>query len=508
MSEEPTTNGNGAEPKLITLEQHKESLRALSSSLVDRALLRNAMGMTHGGKRDTWSVFGYDDVVTTAMYRERYERGGIAKSAIDVMPLAVWRGDGDVFENENPDKTTEFEKQWDELNDQLRVWSTLQRAHVLASLNRFSGILIGAPGDPSTPLPKGAPGSVLYLRPIGGSVDQTERRASVNGVRTAPDASIAVKDYDEDTKSRRFGLPLRYTLLGSAFSESVRSKPVHWTRIVHVPARGFLDGELFGPPGLEAIWNYLLDLDKVEGGGSEAYWLRANAGLHLNVDTKMALASTATPTEREAELTKLREDAEAYVHQMSRMMRTRGVDVNQLGSDVADFSQPQDAILTLIAGTLRIPKRILTGSEMGKMASEQDRDNWNDVVSDCRTDYAQPVVLRPFVQRLIDFGYLATPKEWDVEWPDEGAMTLPEKMTSASQMADINQKMGETVYTQNEIREFTDYEPFTEDELAEMAEAKAEEAAVAFERSQEAAQVEGITDAIKSGANITIAVKR
>lgn len=499
--EQPThDNNNGAGVAPVAAE-----LRALASAMTERLALARVLGATHGGKRDIYGVLGYDDTITTMQYRARYERGGIAKTAVDAMPTAVWRGNGEIFEDEDPDNETEFEKQWKALNDQHHVWSTLQRAHVLASLNRFSAILIGTPGSLEAPLPKGQPGTVLYLRPIGGNIDNSSpsnnTRTSVN---SAPDASITVKKYDEDPRSRRFGLPLNYSLLGAAFSESVRSLSVHYTRIVHIPSRGFLDNELFGPPVLEAVWNYLLDLEKVEGGGAEAFWLRANKIRQIDVDKKMTLNPDSK--QADAELTALREQIELLDHQLSRTIRTRGVNINDLGSDVADFSGPQGAILSLIAGTLRIPQRVLIGSEAGSMASDQDRDNWNDQVSDCRTDYAHPIVLRPFINRLIEFNYLPTPAQWEPEWPDEGAMTIVETFDAAAKLAEVNNKMGEIVVTQNEVREFLNYEPFTDAELQQMKEDKADEAAAATERMQGDETVDKLEAAIRNGGTLTFAV--
>src|ERR1019366_8703222 len=100
------------------------------------------------------------------------------------------------------------------------------------------------------------------------------------------------------------------------------------------------------------------DLDKCTGGGAEAFWLRANAGLHLDIDKDMAL-----PQAKDT-VAALKEQAEDYQNQQTRWLRTRGVTVSHLGSNVANFSGPADAILTQIAGTRKMPKRILTGSEM------------------------------------------------------------------------------------------------------------------------------------------------
>jgi hypothetical protein len=421
-------------------------LRAAETNILfERAALSRVLGMTFGDKRDVYGVLGYKGTITASEYRAKYARGGIAGRVVDAKPKAVWRGVGDLYEDEDPEKHTPFEEAWTTLNKTLNIWSTLQRAHILASLGSFSVILIGAAGDLSTELPRSTNAKgIFYLTPFGGGVVNNTRGA---GGADILGADVTIKDWDKNSTSPRFGQPLTYQLKRTNIDTPDTQRPVHWSRMVHIPAEGFLDDAIYGPPTLESVWNYLDDLDKVVGGGAEAFWLRANQGIQLDVDKKMDLAAA------QASLEELKKQAEMYEHQMTRMLRTRGVNVNTLGSDVADFKNPADVILTLIAGTAGIPKRILTGSEMGELASSQDRDNWNDQIKDCRTSYASPVLVRPLVDRLIKYGYLPTPKQYEVEWPDTAAMTEVEQLDAATKMIGLNDH-GEIVVTANEVREY------------------------------------------------------
>lgn len=211
-------------------------------------------------------------------------------------------------------------------------------------------------------------------------------------------------------------------------------------------AENLLDNETSGLPTLERVFNLLIDLQKITGGGAEAFWLRANQGMQLDVDKDAKLDPD--------ELTKLASQAEEYKHQITRMLRTKGVDVKTLGSDVANFSNQADAVLTQIAGSKGIPKRILTGSEMGELASSQDRDNWNDQVNGRQKFHAGPYIVRPLVDRLIAYGYLPTPKKsYAVRWPHVQALTAAERSAGAKSWADTNRAQGETVFTPDEIRD-------------------------------------------------------
>jgi len=415
-------------------------IRAAASVLVERIQWMRQAGITFEGMRDLYEVLGYDRTITAKNYRERYERGGIATRAVDALPKATWRGDGELVENDDPEQQTTFEQDWWKLNDQHHVWSTFLRVDILATLGRYAVLLIGAPGDLSTELPRGRPGGLLYLTPFA-------------------EEYAKIESFVEDAKDPRFGKPKTYFLKRTDFSSPDLQKPVHWSRIVHIPSEGFLDDDVYGPPALKSVWNYFDDLEKVVGGGSEAFWLRANQGLHVDIDKKMDLETAKGSIEN------LKEQLDNYIHHISKLIRTRGATVKSLGSDVADFSKPADTILTLISGTRGIPKRILTGSEMGELASSQDRDNWHDQIKDRRTSYAGPVIVRGTIDRFLKYSYLSQPKEYSIRWPTIQNLNDTERMDLAAKAMSLNDH-GVTVVLPNEVRDqILEWEPLDEEDL-------------------------------------------
>lgn len=420
-----------------------DELRALTSVLIERMQFARAAGLSFGGDRDMYKILGYDEIITPAQYRARYRRGGLAKRIIEAYPKATWRGGVELVEDEDPKKKTAFEQACRDLDARLKMFSVLQRTDILASLSTFAALLIGAAGDLSTELPRGAPEKLLYLTPFmgGGGTDSTGGRQT--NMQMGADATIA--EFDLNPQSERFGLPVTYQLKRVDITSENFQKPVHWTRIVHV-AEGLLEDEVYGVPCLEPVWNLLDDLDKVTGGGAEAFWLRANQGMHLNVDKDVSMS--------EADRVELKKQADGSSNQLRRMIRTRGVDVTPLGSDVANFAAPADAIITQISGTKAIPKRILSGSEMGELASSQDRNNWKDQVSMRQTAYAEPYILRQLVDRLIKDGYLPTPKTpYQVRWSSIEVLMAEEKYAGAAAWANTNATQGAPVFTAEEIRD-------------------------------------------------------
>lgn len=423
------------------LQEVTPGWRGLVSSLFSRMQFFQALGLTFDGKRDYYKLFGYKPILNSYDYRDRFARGGIAARIVEAYPKATWRGGAEICEDDDPKVDTAFEQAFEALNERLRIWSVLQRGDILAGLSQFSVVLIGAPGELEQELPKGNPDKLLYMTPFSGGIGTTAMAMS-SGSAAFLDATIA--EFDEDPKSPRFGLPLTYQLRRVDISAPQLTRPVHWSRVIHI-AEGLLDNEVYGVPTLESVWNLLDDLMKCCAGGAEAFFQRANQGLILNMDKDLAIKPEAEA--------KLKDQVEDYMHNISRVLRTRGIEASTLGSDVADFSNACDAILTQIAGAKGIPKRILMGSEMGQLASGQDRDNWDTQVEDRRTGYAGPMIVRQLLDRLIAYGYLPEPKEYEVKWPKVFNLTETDKATGAKEWAIVNRATGITVFTDDEIRD-------------------------------------------------------
>lgn len=444
-------------------------LRALVASvMLERYQFMRQAGLSFDGERDMYRVLGYDRMVTIRQYREEYARGGIATRIVDALPDATWRGDLELIEDENPEKLTPFEESWETLDNRLNVKSMLNRVDKLSQLSTFAVLLIGAEGNLEEELPKATKGqeSLLYFAPfLGGGHPLNQRNQAPNAEMFDADAKI--HEWETDPANPRFGLPKFYTLKRTNIHDPNFMRPVHHSRVLHV-ADGCLEDEVFGKPALEKVWNLLKDLEKVTGGGAEAFWLRANQGLHLDIAKDMALDATKDT------VASLKEQAELYAHQQTRWLRTRGVTVATLGSDVANFGPPAESILTQISGASKIPKRILTGSEMGELASSQDRENWKDQVVGRQTGYAAPFIVRRLVDRLVKYGYLEAPKKadtYEVRFSSIVTMTEQEKVEGAKGWAAVNATYRAPVFTDAEIREkWADKAPLTPEQRQEMKE--------------------------------------
>lgn len=403
---------------------------AFATTLINRGRFSNTDGITFAGKRDLYKALGYKRQLFARDYRARYRRNGVAARIVEAKPLDTFRGGGNLVESQDPDEVTTFEQAWYDLDMRLRVWPTFQKADVLAGIGQYAIILMGAPGKVDTPLVKCAPEDLKFLMPY--AEDDAE-----------------VMEFDNNESSERFGLPLYYTIkrtdarTPAAVNTLVLGKKVHFSRII--PVAETLDDRTYGIPRLERVWNLLDDLEKVTGGGAEAFWKRADAGMQIALDPTINLEPD--------ELAKMQEETDDYIHGLKRVIRTRGVDMKQLGSDVANLAPSAEGIIAQISASTGIPQRILMGSEQAKLAAIQDRTNWDERIESRRAEYAEPYIVRPFVSRMIELGVLPAPQEeYTVAWSQIRTMDDGEKADLANRWADVNQKMGEDVVTPNEIR--------------------------------------------------------
>lgn len=420
-------------------------LRALTSALFSRNDLASILGTTFGGRRKMYDALGYLTVIKPQDYRARYDRGGIAKRLVDAFPNSTWRGGGEIVENDDPDNQTAFEQAFHDLNQRLSIWSTFLKADVLAGLGRFSIILLGAPGEYDTPLTALKPEDLKYL-----------------AVKSERD--VLIESFNTDKFNERFGHPEFYTITAPIVAGKALAadgwRRVHWTRVVHV-AEGLLDDPVYGTPRLQAVWNYLDDLDKIVGGGAEASWKRIDGGKQFDIDPSIPLPS-------QADLDALREKMDAYTNGLERNLTTRGVKITDLGSNVSAFGSNGDFVVSLISATTGIPQRILMGSERGELASSTDQTNYDDRVEDRRNEFAATQIVRPFIDRLIMLKTLPTPAQYNARWPEVNNLDELGRMALAEKAAEVNQKQGETVITANEIRDrILGYPPLEEvdDEL-------------------------------------------
>jgi len=77
-----------------------------------------------------------------------------------------------------------------------------------------------------------------------------------------------------------------------------------------------------------------------------------------------------------------------------------------------------DVQIQAISVETGIPKRILVGSERGELASSQDREAWLSLIKTRMEEYAEPEILRPFIDKCMETGILPKVEKYNVMWED------------------------------------------------------------------------------------------
>lgn len=353
-----------------------------------RLLMARALGQTaYEGDRDYYEVLGYPTTIQTSDYVQRYERQDIASRIVDLPALDTWKSPPKISENDDED--TAFIQAWQSLAGRLKAWNVLSRADRLSGIGRFGIVLIGVRGgndlgEPVKDQSLKSPQDILYLRPY------SESRATV-------------ETWNKETSSPRYGLPETYKVqLETGRSGTI----VHWTRVFHL-AENKLDSETYGVPRLRPVFNLLDDLMKVVGGTAEATWLNMRPGIMVGPREEYDWEDTDDAT------TAWLQEVQRYAHDPLRMLRLVGMEAQQIGtSEVLDPTGPHSVVIAQIAATTGIPQRKLLGSAAGELsASREDTRQWATYISERQMNYAEPEILRPFIDRLCLYGVLPAPRE-------------------------------------------------------------------------------------------------
>lgn len=388
------------------------------SILSQRLSLTARRGITFDGDRDLYAVVGYPkDTPEFADMWVMYEREDIASTIIDFEPQETWRDVPIVKDGEEKDaeEDTEFEFEWRRLSKRIDFWQNCEKADKLAGFG-YSVMVIGVAGssDLSSEIRKTTADSILYLRPF--SMDN------------AP-----IEAVEEDVSNPRFGLPKLYKV-NFGTNGQVREVLVHASRVLHI-AENALENNIYGQARLLNVWNLLLALQKVVHGSAEATWKLIRKGFLLNIDPDVTIPADF--------LTRMEEQLDEFEHDLRRNMTTKGLTATDLGSEVVDPSGLSNLIISLIAATRRIPQRTLMGSELGRLAADQDARAWSGRVARRRTLYAEKQFIDEFIRRLLSWGALPPPNagEWSVFWQPLYEMSQEEQATVAVAWATAFEKM-------------------------------------------------------------------
>lgn len=365
------------------------------SELVSRASLATRLGQQQfGGSRDIHQALGYKNDITYEDYLARYSRQDIAKAIIDRPVQATWQGRVELVET-NDEKKTEFEKAWDNLDKEVGLKSRLARADRLTGIGQYGVLLLGLDDtknkdDLKRPVRAGTR-KLKYIKPFG-------------------EGTAKIASHIKDPSDSRYGYPEFYNVeIVDLATKSSQTIQVHHTRVIHLTDNP-LESEIYGTPRLQAVFNRLMDIEKIAGGDAEMFWRGARPGYHGKLDPDYQMTETTKED--------LQDQVDEFEHNLRRILVNEGIDFEALAQQIADPEAHVKVQLQLISAETGIPQRILVGSERGELASSQDRSEWLTFIQARRQEHCEPRIIRPLVKKLIELGILPKVEDYTVMWAD------------------------------------------------------------------------------------------
>jgi len=378
----------------------KNSLAILQNSVTAvRSLWGRLLGQPemYDGNRNINKACGYPEEPTNQEYYWFWKRFGLGKRIINIYPDECWKVSPYIYEDPDPDVETQFEKDLKELDERLSFLSRLHRLDRLSGVGRFGVMYLGFDDVDSV---EGV------SRPVEGKV-------KLLFLKVFDETRVEVGQWVTDDKDPRFGLPLAYTItfgeVNATGSGNSNRRTVHWSRVIHF-ADNCEDSDVYGEPRLRPVYNRLIDLRKIYGGSAEMFWLGARPSIGFEMDPQAKLEAE--------DVEEMQDEIEKFINDLQPYFKLQGVKANAIRTMIKEPTKFIDAHLQFIATTYEVPVRVFLGSEVGQLAGDKDDEHWNSRVGGRQITTLTPRIIRPTIDRFIEYGVVATPKQYTVEWQD------------------------------------------------------------------------------------------
>ena len=306
------------------------------------------------------TALGYPAQVSPRELRERYRRNGVARALVDARPDETWAGEHSLTRGDAEASDL------DEIFRRHRLEWACFRADLAAEITGLGAILL--------------PGESLALPPTAMELERW---------------GLSVYGLDQIVPEIEYGEITSWTLRESrqedqrGGAETVRIAP---ERVVPIADTRYSDSGVYGIPRLLTAWNLLLDLEKVVGGGADAYWRNSYSLKQMDIVTP-GEAAPPMPAEVEAVKDALR-DIDAGTN---RTLVTSGGTFTLHAPTVAAFSGESAHILSLLAAAFRVPLTVLTGEALVAHSASTSLTSWHNRIAERRRAYVAPDIVAPVV---------------------------------------------------------------------------------------------------------------
>lgn len=439
-----STNGKVKSKEYVTMAVINE-LRHMTTNLVmSRAAIVERLNQTLGN-HDVDKECGYPREISIEMYKEAYERDGIAERAVKAHSSESWAVEPYIFQTRKLKKVqqTPWEKKLNKLWKDTKLYAKLHQLDEVSGIGHYGALFCGF-NDGRPP-----------EKPVTGINEHgmsTEIKKSKDLLYVMPfdEGTAKIAKLQNDKQSRRYGHPLFYNITlndpsagssGEMRGDGKETK-VHWSRVIHV-ADNAKTSDVWGTPRLRPIFNRIIDIRKILGSSAEMFWKGGFPGIAFEVPPEVAAEAGGGLTDDQKK--ELKEEIEKYMNSIKRYLALVGVQAKQLTVNIADPDTHLEVQLLAICIALEVPMRKFMGTEEGKLAAGQDAESWNRRIHRRQNIHVTPNIIRPFADRLMAVGVLPRIEEYFTEWPDVYSVSKGDR-------AEIAKKLVDAVvgYSQNE----------------------------------------------------------
>lgn len=398
----------------------------------DLELIRSRQEVAYGAVLDekrprAWTEYGYPERVTIDRLRAAYERGGAGHGAVHRLLDKCWQSWPRIKSPET-DEAGPFEKAVADLFKKRRLWVKLKDFDRRNLIGRYAGL--------------------IYRVADGRKVHEKLGRGELVDIIPVFEDQLRVERWDSDVNSPTFGKPLMFEYrTRKPGAENDQAQPERWERMhpsrVQILAEGSVGDDFTeGIPLLRAGLNTLIDLEKISGGSAEGYLKNSQRPVVFEFDANtgaQVLTNNPDGTQTTREVSEVVEEkARALNRSIDAAVAIAGGEVKTLQTTVTDPSGAFELAANIFAASVRLPFTILFGQQTGRLASDQDQEDYC-ARADGRRETELTPMLTEFVERMQACGAIGA-GAFEIEWEDLAAPSDDDKVGLADKMAGVNQK--------------------------------------------------------------------
>ena len=382
-----------------------------------------------------WLDYGYQHNLSFWDYYNMYRRNGFANSVVNLAVDETWQDIPRVTDDPKSTEPTEWEKSFNEFATETGLWSAMKGLDERQRVGRWGGV---------------------YLE-IRDGKDASERPERLSSEYAVPEQLYKIKplyesqleplDFETDPKSVAYGEPKNWQVkennTGDRNEDSGRSLIAHPDRII-TWAEGADDGSIYGVSSLKAVFNALINAEKVVGAGGEGMWKNARGSQFISIDKDANLSgfqSMLGATSPEQMMDRFNEMIEDHNKGFDNSLITQGMTRETISADLPDPEPFLRTSLAEIAAGTKYPLTIMIGMQTGRLASDEDQKQMAKMIKS-RREWFVNLSIRKTISRFIKLGFIDYPEGgYEIEWPDLFAPGLSEKIENFSKIADANEKL-------------------------------------------------------------------